>query len=86
VLPETQLEEAMVVAERLRKTVEGLPITANNRSINVTISVGLTSYIASRGKKEKSDIISEADNALYHAKKNGRNRVSVYSHKLSVLS
>jgi diguanylate cyclase (GGDEF)-like protein len=85
VLPETQLEEAEVVAERLRKTVEGLPITANDRSINVTISVGLTSYIASQGKKEKSDIISEADNALYHAKKNGRNRVSVYSNKLSAL-
>lgn len=81
VLPETQLEKAMVVAERLRKTVEGLPITANNSSINVTISGGLTSYIATKSKKETSDIISEADNALYHAKKNGRNRIIVYNYK-----
>lgn len=85
VLPETQLEEAMIVAERLRKTVEGLPITANNRSINVTISVGLTSYIAAQGKKEMSDIISEADNALYHAKNTGRNKISAHNNKRPAL-
>jgi diguanylate cyclase (GGDEF)-like protein len=79
VLPETELKEAMVVAERLRKTVEDLTITANSHSINVTISVGLTSYIVSKGKKNKSDIISEADAALYQAKKNGRNNICVYN-------
>ncbi len=81
VLPETKLEEAMVVAERLRKSVEDLTIASNNHSINVTISVGLTSYLVSKGKKKKSDIISEADSALYHAKKNGRNKISVYNNQ-----
>lgn len=83
VLPETGLKEATVVAERLRKTVEDLTISANHHSINVTISVGLTTYIASKRKKKKSDIISEADNALYHAKKNGRNQICVHNNKLS---
>lgn len=79
VLPETILKEAMVVAERLRRTVEDLTITADNHSINVTISVGLTSYIVTKNKKKQSDIISEADSALYHAKKNGRNQICVHN-------
>jgi PleD family two-component response regulator len=61
----------------LRKNVELLKITANDLSINATISVGLTSYIVSLGKKEKSEIIAEADNALYNSKKTGRNKISI---------
>ena len=78
VLPETELKGAAMVAERLRKAVELLKITANDFCIETTISVGVTSYLVSPGKKEKSEIISEADNALYYSKNNGRNKTSVY--------
>jgi diguanylate cyclase (GGDEF)-like protein len=61
----------------LRKSVELLKITANDLSINVTISVGMTCHIVSQGKKEKSEIIAEADNALYNSKKTGRNKLSI---------
>ena len=77
VLPETEVKGAAIVAERLRKNVELLKITANDLSINVTISVGMTCHIVSQGKKEKSEIIAEADNALYNSKKTGRNKLSI---------
>jgi diguanylate cyclase (GGDEF)-like protein len=79
VLPEAELKGAAIVAERLRKSVELLKITANNLCINVTVSVGVTCYVVSQGKKEKSEIISEADNALYNSKNKGRNMMSVHN-------
>ena len=77
VLPETEVKGAAIVAERLRKSVELLKITNNDLSISVTISVGMTCHIVSQGEKEKSKIISEADNALYNSKKTGRNKISI---------
>ena len=79
VLPETELKGAAVVAERLRKTVELLKITANDLCINATISVGLACNLESQGIKEKSEIISEADSALYNSKNTGRNKISIYT-------
>jgi diguanylate cyclase (GGDEF)-like protein len=67
------------VAERLRKTVELLKITAHDRCINATISVGLACYLESQGIKEKSEIISEADSGLYKSKNTGRNKISIYT-------
>lgn len=66
-LPETDLQAAHDVAERLRKTAED--------ELDVTISFGVAGY--SEGLT-KEDMIEHADNALYRAKQNGRNRVEVY--------
>ncbi len=77
VLPETELKGAAVVAERLRRAVELLEITANGRNFGVTISVGVTCYQISTGTKEKSEIIAAADNALYNSKNTGRNKISI---------
>ena len=63
----------------MRKAVELLKITANDFCIETTISVGVTSYLVSPGKKEKSEIISEADNALYMSKNTGRNKTSIHN-------
>ena len=78
VLPETGLNGAAIVAERLIKNVERLKIKVDDHCIKTTISVGVTCYIASSRKKEKSDIISEADNALYNSKNKGRNMISIH--------
>ena len=79
VLPETELKGAAMVAERLRKAVERLKITAKDYCIQTTISVGVTSYLVSPEKKDKSEIISEADKALYVSKNTGRNKASIYN-------
>ncbi len=71
-LPFTQLAEAQIVGERLRKAVEAHPVRVDNIDIAVTISMGLAEY----NKVETGEELFErADKALYEAKKNGRNQV-----------
>lgn len=77
VLPDTNLENAASLAERIRQTVESdlgsKSALANDRS--VTISLGLTS--ACDDDKNIETIIKRADDALYRAKEDGRNRVEI---------
>lgn len=66
-LPRTDAEESGQVAERLRKAVE--------KEMGRTISLGVSAFADSMRKKE--DLVKKADEALYRAKRNGRNRVEV---------
>jgi diguanylate cyclase (GGDEF)-like protein len=74
ILPETSNERAMVVAERLRVAIalESIPIS-EDQIINVTVSVGVATFPTDT--TSESQLISLADQALYTAKKCGRNRV-----------
>lgn len=77
-LPETTLDTAIVTAERLRLTVESLSSLtgAGDFPVQVTISLGVTD---STGNEENmSVILRHADQALYDAKKNRRNRVESF--------
>jgi two-component system cell cycle response regulator len=74
VMPETDLAVATMVAERLRRRIAGetFPIQQGARSIEVTISIG----IAALGRDDNAaSVIKRADQALYRAKRDGRNRV-----------
>lgn len=77
VLPHTPLEGAMTVAERIRRAVEGarLPHGISRVSDHVTVSMGVVSSCADI---PLADFVARADQALYRAKKNGRNRVEPY--------
>lgn len=68
---------AMEIAERLRKTIEKTRFNiSDGKSLKVTISIGIATYPADADKK--SLLISRADEALYLAKKEGRNRAYAY--------
>jgi diguanylate cyclase (GGDEF)-like protein len=71
------LDEAMQFAERLRKIVEALEIDFEGVTLRVTTSVGVGALPENRCE-QASDLVSAADQALYEAKKHGRNRVSRY--------
>ena len=68
-----------MVAVRIRKAVENLEIATNGLNIDVTINIGMTCYRPLTDKKDKSEIISGADNALYKSKNKGRNKTCIYN-------
>ena len=79
VLPETDLESAVLVAERVRKNVEEAIIIANQEHIKLTVSAGV--YAATPSQDTSSDeFLRNSDIALYNSKEQGRNRVSVVEH------
>ncbi len=75
VMPETDAAFAYGVAERLRKSIETTPIEISRGpgKISITISIGIAS---SEGEGDTAEaLLRRADQALYSAKRNGRNRV-----------
>lgn len=66
------VEQAALVAERLRKSVENITITEGDVSIRTTISLGIAD---SKYCSNTDELLKAADEALYKAKNNGRNRV-----------
>nr|CRH06814.1 putative diguanylate cyclase [Candidatus Magnetococcus massalia] len=79
VLPDTRLEMAFKIAERLRKAVEAMDITdgTNTKLARVNISLGVAQTSTTITAVEP--LIAAADAALYRAKNNGRNRVEVHT-------
>jgi diguanylate cyclase (GGDEF)-like protein len=72
VAPETDLEQALKLAERLRMTIAATDFSTGTEDISVTVSIGV-SMLQQSDSIETA--ISRADVALYQAKENGRNRV-----------
>ena len=71
--PETNIDEANQIAERIRQKVEDAEISSNGKQCRISISVGVT---AIRDSDQSFDqILQRADKLLYEAKKNGRNRI-----------
>ena len=71
-LPCTPLEDAMLVAEKIRHTISDAPVDVQGVSVPVTASVG--GAAARVGVPNYDVLINEADAALYSAKRQGRNR------------
>ena len=80
VLPETDINGAEAAAEKIRKAIECKDFElGDGKSVNITISLGISS-LAPRmiiGENEGHLLIKWADEALYKAKNEGRNRVRV---------
>ncbi|MCL2790426.1 MAG: GGDEF domain-containing protein [Desulfobulbus sp.] len=81
VLPETDQEDALVVAEKLRKTTEEYVFNDGTSCYRVTVSIGVASAFPDRHEFDKNQFIGLADEALYEAKHSGRNRVGLCSAK-----
>ena len=80
VLPESPLDDAYNVAERIRKKIES---EMDSKGIAITCSIGVASWPTSGAAKES--LLMSVDSALYLSKQAGRNRVSLASAVMSVL-
>jgi diguanylate cyclase (GGDEF)-like protein len=74
----SDINQAQVVGERLRKAVEGHRFTYEQTHIPVTISVGIA-VLPNLAVKDANELVALADQALYKSKNEGRNRVTVYT-------
>jgi two-component system cell cycle response regulator len=76
IMPETNTDMAMIIAERVRlKVAENAFIASNGRHLEITVSVGVTT---SQGQGDGVEsMLKRADRGLYEAKSSGRNRVII---------
>jgi len=78
ILPETDREKTAKTAERLRKAIETLKIPCNDQYIRTSISIGTFTFDDKNKNQNIENPFSLADEALYKAKENGRNKVVDY--------
>lgn len=72
-LPAADLVEAMAFARRLQHKIAATPLREAGQKIEITVSVGIAAMTAN--DHSASSAISRSDQALYHAKSSGRNRI-----------
>ena len=75
ILPETGIERATAVAERVRQAVENeTPLLSIPSDIKVTVSIGVVEYLTD---EEIKNFVHRADSAMYASKRKGRNKISM---------
>lgn len=79
-MPETDHEKALQAAERLRQTIAEFPVLLPNENVFVTTSIGVA-CCDSQDDLRLEMLLNRADEALYQAKHQGRNRVCVWGRK-----
>ncbi|MCS7233302.1 MAG: diguanylate cyclase [Synergistetes bacterium] len=79
ILPNTTLDGAVIVAERLRRKIKEIPfkVLDKNFPIHISMSFGICSY-PEKDIENEEDMLKLADEALYISKQNGRNQTTFY--------
>jgi diguanylate cyclase (GGDEF)-like protein len=80
ILPEAGLEAAFVISERIRRVVENTSFEIGQAQVHLTISMGISNFPNHRAKS-KDELVKMADQALYDAKRGGRNKVCIFTGK-----
>lgn len=75
ILPSTSKQGAAMVAERLRKSIEGTSYETEKGTLKVTMSIGVATF--PEDSRKKDELVRLCDEALYRAKEGGRNRVEL---------
>lgn len=77
ILPETGKIKALVIAERIRQRAEEMEIISDGLKLRITVSGGLASFPIDAA--DASQLIQNADKAMYNAKAHGKNAIMMYS-------
>ncbi|MCQ2591652.1 MAG: sensor domain-containing diguanylate cyclase [Treponema sp.] len=79
-LTKTGIEEAFLVAERIRTAIQDCDFVYNGNHLKITISVGVSVFDAEKNLvNSPNELVNQADKALYVSKETGRNKVTCYS-------
>jgi len=80
-LPDTRLENTVLVAERIRQRIESTPFVSGPITIHLTTSIGVAALesVPEEALFSAAALLERADRALYVAKDRGRNRVEMWS-------
>jgi len=78
IAPDTNTEDALVLAESLRKIVASTPLATSSGEISLSVSIGI-SICPATALRALKDMLAEADAALYEAKQTGRNKVVCFA-------
>lgn len=82
-LNETRMEDAMIVAERIRSKVEQFDFCYEDQHVKVTISIGVATFDTQHNPVTSPKLlVDQADQALYVSKRSGRNRVTFADSKV----
>lgn len=73
----TDSKSASKIAERIRTQVEGYKMKLEGEEVGITVSAGIVSYPAHA--LSVSELVKKADDAMYSAKRGGKNQSSVFS-------
>ena len=76
VAPDTSLENANLVAERIRQTLRETPVESSSGPLYVAASFGVSAYPVC-GAANVETLVEQCDEAMYRAKRNGRDRVEL---------
>ncbi|MEA3456406.1 MAG: GGDEF domain-containing protein [Campylobacterota bacterium] len=71
-LPQTNTDNAMKVAEKIRAVVKNISVKTDKSDVHFTVSLGVSGYLPE--DEDASEILERADKALYEAKESGRDR------------
>ena len=74
-LPETDINGGKILAERLCTVIAESDIEAEDKIFHITVSIGISELLS--GEDKLDALLKRADDAMYEAKRNGRNRVAV---------
>ena len=78
-LPETSVDSALKFCEILHEKIKNTDINYEGKDIPITVSIGCTTYDPAKNKVQLDELIKQADEALYQAKHEGRNRTVQYA-------
>lgn len=82
ILPETSKDEALKVAENIRRKINSHTFETNSdKSVQISVSIGIQSW--SDDIKSPTELLKQVDLALYHAKETGRNKTIAYENFLN---
>jgi diguanylate cyclase (GGDEF)-like protein len=74
ILPDTSLSDSVPVAERIRRQIAAAPLLLDEGELQLTASLGISVY-TNAGRTTPEELVKQADQYLYLAKQEGRNRV-----------